>query len=61
MRFYARRGQLLLFRVVAIMKFGVKTMLYALCGKRAAARRTWRVVRACATVALDDDAVAPDA
>ena len=61
MRFYARRGRLLLFRVVAIAKFGVKTMLYMLCGKRAAARRTWRVVKACTSVALDDDGATLDA
>jgi len=61
MRFYARRGRLLLFRVVAIAKFGVKAMLYLLCGKRAAARRTWRVVKACISVALEDDGVSPDA
>lgn len=61
MRFYAGRGQLLVFRVVAVVKFGLKTILYALCGKRAAARRTWRVVKACVTVALDDDGGARDA
>ena len=61
MRFYARRGRLLLFRVVAIAKFGVKAILYLLCGKRAAARRTWRVLKACTSVALEDDGMTPDA
>jgi GT2 family glycosyltransferase len=61
MRFYAHRGRLLLFRVVAIAKFGLKAMLYLLLGKRAAARRTWRVVKACISAALEDDGVSPDA
>ena len=61
MRFYARRGRLLFFRVVAITKFGFKALLYLLLGKRAAARRTWRVVKACASVAIEDDGVTPDA
>ena len=61
MRFYARRGQLLLFRVIAITKFGVKALGYILSGKRAAAGRAWRVVKACASFPVDEDGVTQNA
>jgi hypothetical protein len=54
MRFYAARcrpGALGLFRAVAVCKFGLKTALAALAGRRAAAATYGRVVRAC--VAFD--------
>jgi hypothetical protein len=52
MRFHARAGvpgRLMLFRVVAASKFTLKMVLYAITGRFADARRTWRVVRACVT------------
>jgi len=51
MRFYAARrpGALGLFRIVATCKFGLKTALAALLGRRSAAARYGRVVHACVT------------
>jgi GT2 family glycosyltransferase len=59
LRFCSRRGgrrQLALFRSIAIMKFGVKGFLYACSGNWAGAKRTWRVIRACATFRPEPEA-----
>ena len=60
MRFYAARsgrGALRLFRAGAACKFGLKTVLAAALGRRAAAATYGRVVRAC--LAFDPDGLAP--
>jgi N-acetylglucosaminyl-diphospho-decaprenol L-rhamnosyltransferase len=60
MRFYAARGgrgALRLFRAVAACKFGVKTALAVVLGRRLAATTYGRVVRACLT--FDPHGLAP--
>jgi hypothetical protein len=52
MRFYARAGrwwELGFFRLVGGLKFSVKGTIQALSGDREGARRTWRMVSACAS------------
>jgi len=49
MRFYARRGQLGLFRTVAACKFGTKAALAAALGRWQTAAACARVTRACLT------------
>lgn len=56
MRFYSREGgssSVVVFRAVACLKYATKALIYRLRGERAAADRTWSVVRACASFSIE--------